>query len=209
MRETDDIGAAIQAAAATVSAAAGRRGGGVVKPEKGRVRRGRRSGQVAATAVVGAVLIVALVLTLPGGEPAPVEQAADLALAQPAAPAPRPVAGTGRLDAAVDDVAFPDWEQSHGWPAVGQRSGKVDGRPATTVFYENDAGQRVGYTIVSGPALDRPDGDRHNVGGTDVTVWPYEDAEVAMWEVRGQTCIIAARDIPADDLARLAGWSSS
>jgi hypothetical protein len=117
------------------------------------------------------------------------------------------VAGTGRLDAVVDDVAFPEWAQSHGWDAVGQRSGTVDGRPATTVFYEDDMGRRVGYTVVSGAAVDVPDGDRRTVGGTDVTLLRHGDAAVVTWQARGQTCVLAAEDVSGHELAQLASWS--
>lgn len=206
MGETDDIGAAIRAAAATVSAPAGLRERLVAQRDAARVRRRRVGGLLAGAGALAAAVIVALVLTLPGGGSAPAEQAAGLALAQPAAPPPAPMAGTGRLDAAVGDVAFPDWSQSHGWHAVGRRDGEVAGRAATTVFYEDASGRRVGYTIVDAPPLAAPDGHRQTVAGTGVTLWRYEDAAVATWEVRGQTCILAARDVPAGDLARLASW---
>ena len=117
------------------------------------------------------------------------------------------MAGTNRLEAVVDDVAFPDWTASHGWQAVGQRSGKVDGREAKTVFYENDAGRRVGYTVISGAPIAIPDGRRRTVGGTHVTLLRYEDAAVATWRARGQTCVLAATDVSGEDLAKLASWS--
>lgn len=210
MSETDDIGAAIRAAAATVSAPMSLRERVVADQQRGRVRRRRRFGLLAAAGTVAAALIVALVLTLPGGGAGtPVEQATALALAEPTGPAPGPMAGTNRLDAVVGDVAFPDWSSRHGWKAVGQRTGKVDGRTAKTVFYEDAAGRRVGYTIVSGEPLDVPDGGRQvTVDGTDVTLLRKKDAAIAMWEVRGHTCLLATTgDVTGGDLANLASWS--
>ena len=94
MHETDDIGAAIRAAAATVSAPATLRERVVADQDRGRVRRRRRFGLFASAGAVAAALIVALVLTLPGGGAAPVDQAAELALSEPAGAPPAPMAGT-------------------------------------------------------------------------------------------------------------------
>ncbi|WP_259313100.1 hypothetical protein [Capillimicrobium parvum] len=207
MQETDDIGAAIRAAAATVSAPATLRERVVADQDRGRVRHRRRFGLFASAGAVAAALIVALVLTLPGGGTAPVDQAAELALSEPAGAPPAPMAGTNRLKAVVDDVAFPDWSASHGWRAVGQRTGQVDGREAKTVFYENDAGRRIGYTVVSGPPIAVPDGRRRTVAGTDVTLLRHEGATVATWRARGQTCVLAAEDVSGDELAKLASWT--
>jgi hypothetical protein len=206
MRETDDIGAAISAAAATVSAPAGLRERVVVQQEKGRVRRRRFGGLLAAMGVVAAALVVALVLTLPGDGASPVQQASALALAQPTSPAPGPMPGTNHLDAVVGGVAFPDWAHRRGWHAVGQRSDEVAGRPATTVFYENGAGQRVGYTIVA-DRIEIPDGHDRTVGGTDVTLLRHDDAAVVAWHVRDVTCVLAAQDVSGAELTELASWS--
>jgi len=207
MGETDDIGAAISAAAATVSAPAGLRERLAADHDTARKRRRRRVGLLGAAGAVATALIVALVLTLPGGGDAPVEQAANLALSEPTAGPPAPIAGTDHLQATVDDVAFPDWADDHGWRAVGQRTGEVDGRPAKTVFYENDAGRRIGYTIVSGAPIDVPDGRRWNVDGTDVTVLRHNGATVAAWRARGHTCVLAAETVGGRELAELASWS--
>ena len=58
-----------------------------------------------------------------------------------------------------DGVGFPDWARKFGWNATGKRTGEIEGRPATTIYYEKD-GKTLAYTIVSGDALDVPDDAR-------------------------------------------------
>jgi hypothetical protein len=74
-------------------------------------------------------------------------------LARSNAVADRPADDHALLDQEVDGVAFPSWARAFGWTATGVRSDRLDGRRATTVFYEKQ-GQRVAYTIVSGVPLD-------------------------------------------------------
>jgi len=53
-------------------------------------------------------------------------------------------------------VAFPEWDTKFGWEATGIRTGEVEGRDATTVYYEKE-GKTLAYTIVGGDVLDVPD----------------------------------------------------
>jgi hypothetical protein len=203
MEETDDIGAAIRAAAATVEAPQGLRER--VEADRATVHRRRRwrFGLLAGASGVAAALVVALLLVLPGSGPT-LDDAALAALARPNAPAPAAVAGAGVLTARVDDVAFPDWRASQGWRAVGQRTGKIAGRSARTVTYEDAAGRRLGYTIVSGDALDVPAGEVTRFGTTPITVVRRNGATVATWVEHGHTCVLAARDTAAQALVELA-----
>jgi hypothetical protein len=202
--ETDDIGAAIQAAAASVRVPASLRERVADERRSSARRRRRRTGLVGGALAVAAATAAALVLALPDGGGPTVTEAAQAALAAPTAPAPAAVPGTRLLGASVDDVSFPNWEVALGWRAVGQRSGRVDGRPARTVVYQDRAGRRIGYTIVGGDALDVPDGTLRRVAGTAVTVLDRDGVTIATWRQRGHTCVLAAKDVGADTLVGLA-----
>src|ERR671915_606487 len=60
------------------------------------------------------------------------------------------------LDAEVEGVVFPSWDDKFGWRASGARDDELDGRDTETVFYDKE-GKRIAYTIVGGDALDPPD----------------------------------------------------
>ena len=90
-------------------------------------------------------VVLAVVIALSGGPT--VEDAAAFAAQPPNGPAP-PAQGT-LLRLRQSGVAFPAWAAKFGWKATGTRVGEVDGRPATTVYYEKGA-KTLAYTIVSG-----------------------------------------------------------
>jgi hypothetical protein len=198
---TDPIGAMIAATAATIAAPAALRAG--VQREQDGVRRRRRRGRLFGGGLVGlaAATTVALLLVLPGAEPS-VADATRLALAAPTAPAPGAGRQPGTLNASVSGIAFPTWP---GWRVVGQRAADVAGRPARSVVYEDAAGHRVGYAIVSGKALDLPDGQHHRVGGTELVSYRDGATTVVTWRVEGHTCVLATQDaVPVDRLVRFA-----
>jgi hypothetical protein len=207
MDESDDIGAAIRAAVATVRAPEPLRARVTAERRTARRRLWRRDGLIGAAVAVAAATAAALVLVLPGGGPT-VGDAAVASLREPTAPAPAPLPGTKLLGARVGPVAFPNWGIDQGWRAVGQRAGHIDGRAARTVVYEDDAGRRLGYTIVDGEPLDVPDGELRRRNGTAVTVVDEGGATVATWRRHGHTCVLAAEDVPPEALVRLASWNA-
>ena len=148
-----------------------------------------------------------LVLATYGGDPTP-ERVADIA--QLPATDRAPAASGTRLDAEVDGVVFPDWEPEFGWRATGMRRDEVEGRPATTVFYEH-TGHRLAYTIVSGPALPRPAGAR-TVERDGLQMSVYRDPshgghDVAVFERDGRTCVVAGHVMRRSTLLKLAAWT--
>jgi hypothetical protein len=176
-----------------------------VAPAARRRRFGALSGLLAAAAA--AALVVALVL--PGGEGNPsVTQIASLS-AQPATgPAPSPNAATpALLDKEADGLPYPNWDQSFHWSASGQRDDEVEGRDATTVYYDREA-LRVGYTIVSGEEIDAPDGAKvHEVDGDKYWTWTTKDGRNAvLWYRDERTCVMAGKGVPPDILVKLASW---
>ena len=169
-----------------------------------RTPRLRRIGwQPGLTLAAAAALLLALVVALTGGPT--VEDAAAFA-ALPATTG-APSTDGARLMAAQDGVAFPRWDSEKlGWRATGMHTGDVDGRPATTVYYEKD-GRTLAYTIVAGDALDGPEASRSlTVGGTTVELFDAGAGRAATWERDGHTCVLTGRGVPDAKLAELAGW---
>ena len=163
--------------------------------------------RVVAAGAVAAVLALLVVLTPQGADPT-AEHAADIALLPATEPAPDASGPVLRTE--VDGVRFPDWGQEVGWQATGMRHDEIGGRRTTTVFYEH-TGHRLAYTIVSGPALPRPDGARvveHE--GLEMSV--YRDPrhgghDVAVFERDGRTCVVAGHVMRLSRLLELAAWN--
>ena len=175
-----------------------------------KARRPRRlTWALAAAAVAAAVLVVFVVLSVSAGPGGPtVAAAADFALQAATGPAPAAVADTSRLDAAVGGVSFPDYAAAYGWQASGVRTGDVDGRPATVVFYQKD-GQTVGYAIVDGAALARPAGAMSTTrAGVEYLTLTQNGRRVVTWVNGGHTCVLVG-SAPASELVSLASWSGS
>ena len=172
-----------------------------------RPRARRRWFSVATAGALAAAVLLAVVLVGPGGGPTLQEAAAFGA--QPATgPAPETVPTQPKLLAAAQDgVVFPEWEAKFGWEATGIRRGEVDGRDATTVYYEKD-GKTLAYTIVGGEALDWPEDARTvRAEGTRVDLFRTGDGRpAATWWRDGHSCVLAGDGVPDAKLAELAGW---
>jgi hypothetical protein len=162
--------------------------------------------RLVAAGAVAAVLALVVAFAPLGGSPTP-ERAADLSQEPATAQAPR--AAGAVLNAEVDGVSFPDWGPELGWHATGMRRDEIAGRATTTVYYEHE-GHRLGYTIVSGPALPRPEGARLiERDGLEMSV--YHDPrhgghDVAVFERDGRTCVIAGHVMRLSTLLELAAW---
>lgn len=168
-----------------------------------RPRARRRWLSVATAGAVAAAVLLAVVLAGPGGPT--LQDAAAFGAQPPAGAAP---AAQGKLLAASQDgVQFPEWGAKFGWRAIGTRTGEVDGRDATTVYYEKE-GKTLAYTIVGGDALDGPDDARTiTAEGTPVQLFHTDDGRpAATWEREGHTCVLAGAGVPDAKLAELAGW---
>ena len=170
----------------------------------------RRLGLVlSAAGVLAAVAVVVVVLSVSGGPAAPsVAAAAQLAMQAPSGPPPAAVAGTDKLAASVEGVPFPDLQASHGWRPAGIRQGEVGGRPATVVYYEK-GGQRVGYAIVAGPALARPESAASTtISGVEFQTLALQGQQVVTWRNGGHTCVMVG-PVPAGELVDLASWGGN
>jgi anti-sigma factor RsiW len=171
-----------------------------------RRRRSRRL--VPRLALVGALAVAVVVVAalLSGGPAGPtVAEAARLGGQPPSGPAPRPVgAGGTQLALDVEGVVFPDLLESYGWQAVGVRHDEIDGRDATTVYYEKD-GTRIAYVIVAGSGLPRPDAPGTTRNGVLLQTLEVNGQLAVTWRRLGHTCILIG-PVPSDALLTLASW---
>ena len=167
-----------------------------------RRRRLRFGYALPATIAVAAVL--AVVLVTGGGATGPnLQQTVRLTLAAATSPAP-----TERTAATIDDtaagIAFPYWQQSIGWRALGARADRIDGRQIVTVFYGAPGGHRVGYAIVAGHALPVSGGRIVWHDGVPYRLAHEGPATLVTWLRSGHTCVIAGRGVSPATLLRLA-----
>ena len=168
-----------------------------------RPRARRRWFSIATAGALAAAVLLAVVFAGPSGPT--LDEAAAFGLQGPAGPAP---AAEGKLLAAEQDgVAFPEWGVKFGWKATGVRRGEIDGRDATTVYYEQQ-GKTIAYTIVGGDALDGPDDAKTiTAEGTPVEIFRTADGlPAATWERDDHTCLLTGTGVPDAKLAELAGW---
>jgi hypothetical protein len=133
----------------------------------------------------------------------------QLAAGGPTLPAPaRDSRHPSVLRAKVQGVPFPEWYTAFRWRAVGARRDEIEGRPATTVYYDNPYGVRAAYTIVGGSAIEAPKGARAlRLRGTDFHVLTRGTSRIVVWDRGGHTCVMSApASFPQDRLLALAAW---
>jgi hypothetical protein len=106
----------------------------------------------------------------------------------------------------VGAVTFPNWGYTLGWSTAGQRVDRLANHLAVTVYYSWH-GRDVAYTIVSVPALSQPHADVVAVGGLRMRVLSLAGRRIVTWRRDGRTCVLSSRDVPAQQLERLAAWS--
>jgi anti-sigma factor RsiW len=158
-------------------------------------------------ALAAAAIVLALVLVTSGGGAPTVTEAAQLA-DLPATRASVPVDGTNRklLAAAVDGVPFPNLHANFVWKQDGERSDRLDGRSARTVYYRRDE-QRIGYTILAGDPIDLPAGVRTSVqNGVRLSTVTEGPQAIVTWQRGGRTCVLSGHGVSAKDLRQVASW---
>jgi hypothetical protein len=164
-----------------------------------------------ATAAAATAAALALALAGPGGAGLSLGEAAAVTL-RPATLAPPGESHRDRaqLNASVDGIAFPYWEDRFRWRSSGSRIDTVDGRRVRTVFYSDGHGHRVGYAIVSGePAPGLPKGTVRWWRGTPYHLHHAGDATVVTWLRNGHLCVVAGRGVEAATLFKLASWDET
>ncbi len=166
--------------------------------------------RLAAGGAIAAVILVLAIAVLSGGGSSTlsVRDASALTLRQATAPAPGESSSNRRqLTAAVEGVRFPYWGGHFGWRSTGSRRDTVDGRAATTVFYANHRGQRVGYAIVAGDGRGQMSGGVVSMrDGTPYRVLTVNGVAVVTWLRDGRMCVVSGRGVSGSTLLALASW---
>jgi hypothetical protein len=169
--------------------------------------RRHRWGLAAASAAAAALVVGAITLETGNNTEPSLTGVYTAARFDPTEAAPRRLGGEPPvLDAQVGNLAFPDWEKSFGWKAVGRREDELSGRVVTTVFYRNPDGARLGYAVVAGDALGgNPPGREVTRKGKTYNVAPSGERTIVTWTQQGQTCVIVAPStVPRSSLVALA-----
>jgi hypothetical protein len=159
-----------------------------------------------AGAAAAAALAAALVLPTGSGGPSVVEAAQLSDLPPTQASVPVDPSNPKLLAAAGDGVPFPNLEGEFGYREAGARSDELDGRETKTVFYRR-GGKRIGYTIVSGKAIDPPDGAaKHQLNGVDLSATDDGPKRIVTWLRGGRTCVLSGNGVSTAELLALASW---
>ena len=144
----------------------------------------------------------------PGRAAPTLEEAAAFARSAARPPAPGARGRRPKLLAVEQDgVAFPEWAEKFGWEATGTHTGEIDGRDATTVYYEKD-GQDARLHDRRRRRARRPRRRAHDRRrGHAGQLFRTDDGRpAATWERDGHTCVLSGAGVPDDKLAELAGW---
>jgi hypothetical protein len=160
----------------------------------------------AAGAAAGAA--VALALGGPGSAGLSLGEAAALTLRPATLPAPsEDHSRRGTLNAEVEGVAFPYWQDHFHWRSSGAREDVAGGRHVRTVFYSDGHGHRVAYAIVYGrPAPNLPAGEVRIHDGTAYHLTSVGNTQVVTWQRDGHLCVVAGQGVSPAKLLTLASW---
>jgi hypothetical protein len=110
------------------------------------------------------------------------------------------------LDESVEGVPFPSLSGEFGYEPAGSRADELDGRDTKTVFYERE-GERIGYTILSGEAIDPPKGaQRETRNGVELASTTSDGREIVTWLRDGRTCVLSGEGVSRETLLTLASW---
>jgi hypothetical protein len=160
---------------------------------------------------MAAAAATAIVISL-GGTAAPgVLATVQLAGKGPVLPAPKhDTAHPSLLRTQIEGLPFPDWNAQFKWRAVGERRDRIEGRDATTVYYDAVRAPRIAYTIVGGAAIKPPDGARTlRLRGTAFHVMNRGNQRIVVWNRAGHTCVMSApAAVPEERLLDLAAWDA-
>jgi hypothetical protein len=163
--------------------------------------------------VAAAALAVALMVTIftdGGGSLTVAEAARPSSLAATGAAPATNERRPALLRATFAGVSYPDWERDFEWFATGQRRDSlVGGRNAHTIFYRHTH-HRIGYTVVSGTALDPPErGERYVVNGLEMLAYKDGSRDVLTFVRNGRTCVLAGEVHRRSTLVKLASWKGN
>jgi hypothetical protein len=166
------------------------------------------SGTIAIAAIAAAAIALAVGLNGNDAGRLSLRHASALALSPATMPAPaESEANHGQLKAAVDGVSFPYWEGHFGWRSTGAREDTINGHAVTTVFYEDQGGRRIGYSIVAGAAPAMPGGGAAWRSGVRFRLVSENGRQTISWLRDGRLCIVSGRGVSTATLLALASWT--
>jgi hypothetical protein len=110
-----------------------------------------------------------------------------------------------QLAASVQGIPFPYWE-GIGWRSTGARTDRIAGSSIRTVFYANDHGQRIGYSIVAGTPPPAHGGTVTWHAGVPYRLLAQNGVPVVTWLRAGHACVVSGRGVDVHTLLRLASW---
>ena len=169
-------------------------------------RLGRLSASVLAGSAAAGVLALALLLAGRSDEPW-VAQAIEFGGEAPEAVAPPADRDNpALLSQRGAGLPYPNLEPNFDWRASGVRSDELEGRGATTVFYEKDR-RSVAYTIAGGEPLAPPEARTTVVDGIRFRTFRENGVSGVTWLRRGRTCILTSRTLDRRALLELAAWT--
>jgi hypothetical protein len=184
-----------------------------IEADRARSRPARRRWTLGGSLAATAAAVIAAILVATGGGSAglSVAQAAVLAQRAPTAPAPAvDPAHPGLLKRSVDGVRYPSWQDEFPWHASGARADTIHGRRAVTVFYDDPAHVRIGYTIVEGKPLAEPSGPGLRQGAEHYVVLKRGQRTIVTWRRGGRTCVLSGpAGVSRERLLALASWSGT
>ena len=155
-----------------------------------------------------AAVALATVLVLPSGSGGPsIVEAAKLNQLPATNPSTPPDPADPRLlQASAEGLPYPNLNIEFGWRPSGQRQDEIEGRDATTVFYERN-GKRIGYTILSGEGIAPPENSTPTTLN-DVKLSSLADGgqEIVTWWRDGKTCVLSGEGVSKQELLTLASW---
>jgi anti-sigma factor RsiW len=173
-----------------------------------RALRRRRFAIGGVLAGAAAAVALAAVLILPSGAGGPtISEAAQLNLLPATNPsAPADPADPALLAVSAQGLPYPNLEPLFDWRSAGQRSDEIEGRDATTVFYERD-GKRIGYTILSGEGVEPPkDATKTVQDGVRFAAYSDDGQQIVTWWRGGHSCVLSGEGVSEEELLELASW---
>ncbi len=103
-------------------------------------------------------------------------------------------------------LPYPAWGSTFGYSATGVRRDRLDGRLATTVYYQAGPSE-VAYTIVSGAPLALGVNASASVrDGVALRSLSTGGHPVVTWVREGHTCVLTGRGVSVSALLALAAW---
>ena len=156
-----------------------------------RVRWTARVAVAGALAAAAVAIVVILTTGSSGGRPS-IPAAARLAYAPSTGPAPAMTAPRF-IGITYAGITFPNYARRFGAVPTGQRTDRIGGRAALTVFYRLRDGARLSYTVFSGAPVDLPSAARSVVfDGARLRVFSDSGLSVVTLVRFGRTCVLAA-----------------